>query len=511
MTRTTSIKLQAPARAKGGKQIMVMSKPYGKPLLKLRKPLPSLPSSNKYTNVPLKTVRQTTTRKQDISSFDRNGAHGIRIKGSMYLGDVQNFVDTTGSGNQQGSRITNEIYLHPNMLIGRPSLLAATYTKFRFRSIKIEYVGSSGASTLGEVYITHTADPDKDPTLLTTSQLKYWVDSIPGTYRGPISTIGIKAGSAFFNLEELDNRRSGTNQVKFYEIDRDTTTLNDVYQGKILMIVNNALPATVGDMELFYDLEMIDDCVSVDQIRSNINSQPSGYFIANFTTTGTDIPVPAQPIAANSLLLAPKSGIYSTQLKQDVPVALNSTNTVNKLFQSGTELITAVVKPPTSTASATFFNCMADLIAGAATRFIAGGPVATITNLALKLLPLLVSSNTNNTQPSYAAWERTKGWKLALINHALLYQADDLPANYWGLTTKMVIRARLKEQEREELEGQESDEDDHFELVNVIKRESLSLGDHINHHYSKHSESPELVRRGYYDTLAPPSLVRKVQ
>jgi hypothetical protein len=390
-----------------------------------------------FSSVATREVRQRVQRATNIQSMTRNGANGISVSGAMYLGDVVSNVDTTSV---YGVRFCNEIYLHPNMLVGRTSIIASTFTRYRFRKIIVKYCGVLGSSTAGECIVTYTHDPDMDPTQLSSTQMKYWLDSVPGTYRGPVSTVGIQEGVASFNLEEM--ARAGSRQDKWYMVDMDTTTLNDVYQGKIMVALTNTAPGTIGDLELLYELELVEDQVSVAQVLNNVNSTSGSLSIGPVVPTGTDAPVPAIPILASGTVTPLINGVYSLQSKQDAPSGYTGTNIINKLFQAGSEIIGAVTGS-NSGRTVTLFNSMADLISGAASRFISGGPTSSIASLAAKFIPLLLGNNPSVTPvtPSVQIF-RTKGWRLALLNHSAAFPHDEVPPNIWGLTKERCAMIR---------------------------------------------------------------------
>jgi len=436
--------MKAPARAKkAANPVVVRQSIQVRGNKNLTKKIPNPRGNEIFTSIPTKTVRQRMSKAYSYSAISHRGSHGIRIQGCTYLSDITSMNDLTVTADNM--RIAKQYYLNPKLLLGRVSIMSDTFARYRFRSIRIVYVGYKGSAQDGECIVTYIPDPDVDPSILTANQLKFWFDSIEGSYRGPISTVGIQQGVAAFNLEQMARRRDPNNE-KFFKIDCDTTTLNDCYQGKILVGLINVTAATLGDLELQFDLEMIDDEVAPYQLATQIASSNGSPIAITLNPTGTDVPVPAVAIGAYSEPVNAPSGIYSLQESQDTGgpgTYAPRSNIVNKLLQAGTEFVASVVRSPsTGNASATLFNSVADVLTGAATRFVLGGPTGAVGLLA-KLVPLLFSGRRGGTGVTFMSSE---GYKLALLNHAELFPDDELPENPHKLTRAVCAELRKAKQ-----------------------------------------------------------------
>jgi len=304
------------------------------------------------------------------------------------------------------------------MIIGRASVIAKTFEKYRFNKFTLNYVSNQPSNNGGELYMTYVSDPSLDPTKLTDRQLKVYFDSIPKTFSGNVA-VESRIAMCSFNLNQ-------GRTDKLYTVLQDQDDIQDVYQGKFVFGASATLATVLGDIYLEYEMDVVDAVLSINDIL-RMRSQNSPYSWSTPSSWALNDNVVS---ASTTLPATAPEGVYSAQAKQDAPGGLwgDITSFVDKLYQFGSEFIANVVGPTPGTKTITFFDSIADWISGNPTKYKTANTSAGPIGLVTEFVPLLFDAINNNVDPVFMSgmgelkpnsFRLTKGWAVSVRNAEL--------------------------------------------------------------------------------------------
>lgn len=402
-------KTQSAATSVKGKQTQ-QAKPAKKstPVVKMLKQ-PSVPHKTRTFTTPQATyLKRTTNSNLHVSAFSGEGKNGIRIRGQVYLKDLYNFVRTDIVTELSNTTVyTNVLYVHPEILAGRVSLMSKAFNMYRFREICLEFRGNYAVTQSGEVFISYCDDPTMDPTLLQGRQIKSWMDTIPTSDSGPIYAQKSQKICADVKPHEL----------RWYSMSKNGQDVKDIVQGKFLVAVTLAAIADFGELICSFDLELADDEIDVEEVLRSVattqgsTSNTKAIRFPAQTISGTrdklaDLSVVDTP-AATTGSVSMLNGVYSIMV-QDPGVVTPSLSRAGNGWRAGVDFVGTIVQLATGLPVLRLFDSFADLASGQSTML--GASILTAANSGWVTFTRLLGGDGKDLAPLSSPLMKIKGF-----------------------------------------------------------------------------------------------------
>jgi hypothetical protein len=366
-----------------------------------------------------------------INSFVGKGHSGVKVTGSIYLGDLNPTQSTIPGGSAAALCRTILIeYLNPSMISSKIAKLARAFKHYKFTRVKLEFVSEVPTTVAGEILLGVAQDISDDPSILLDRKLRAWYDGLEQSanvkvYGAP--TAG-ECSTPWIVLRQEKN---------WYEISFNTTSPEESHQAKIFVGGSNMLAGFYGQLKFHYELLLVDQ----DETIFDINAEMIGGNVNNFNptiaafTTGNPITWTTAPVPAY-----PSPGIYSIFNPTDQA----GTFAWNKIVSAGAEFICTIVGVPgLATMLYTVYDTIADWTAGNPTLSIGGSSSFRPTMFAN---PLCLDSNSLGMPPGRSGGLRTNpAWQRELRRFC-----DVVPG--YSIRKGQLVETRLSEVDSSPLE-----------------------------------------------------------
>lgn len=288
----------------------------------------------------------------------------------MFLSEMSNFLNkgTRPEGSAftplaaQNTRIIDILYLHPRFIVSRIQKIAAAFTKYRFRQIKLTYEGRTVSTDAGELYAAYTHDPNIDLSELSDRKLRLWFENSDSLMKA-VSNASGKVSKSW------DLRKEKT----FFEINLNHTEIDVCYQGKIFIGLWGIIASNqeFGDWSLDYVVDLVDNELSVtDIVKSTVFDNRSRSFDVPDILEGQNVEWTTSTLDSYFT-----NGVYSLK-SQTEPSPIGAAKQVgswSKLLEYGAEFICDVIPIPGLGTAFKFFNSMEDLFSDSPTKGLTPG------------------------------------------------------------------------------------------------------------------------------------------
>jgi len=228
-----------------------------------RKAAVGTPSNGAIRKVTSAPVRLGYATKSVAHSVVASSACSTRVRGLSYIAKA---ITVSSSGTYNILAVS---MLNPAWFQDRLGIMARTFDKYVYHSIKVTYVPNVGSSTNGVIrmYVDRdAADPPADP-------------NVPSYF---MSAEGAVAGPAWEDLSLTMRRDSNEKRTYFTNF----TAVRDVHESEQFRVVvaGQGLPSStvLGDIIVEYDLELIAPVFAPTEIAP-VSGSLGGYL----TSTGT--------------------------------------------------------------------------------------------------------------------------------------------------------------------------------------------------------------------------------
>jgi len=332
------------------------------------KVVPNLGKSKPSTGVPFKANAHSNVvrSKESYRAITTDGHSGIEVSGQMFLAEMSNNqVKGFRPGgsvlfpqlNASTTRVNTIVYLHPRFIVSRVQKIAAAFTKYRFRQIKLVFEGRTVSTDAGEIYAAYTHDPNVDLSELSDRKLRLWFENSDSLMRSVANNPGKVSKSWDLRKEK-----------PFYEINLNHSEVDVCYQGKIFIGLWGQIASNLdfGDWSLEYVLELVDSELSVtDIVNSKVFDNRSRNFDIPDILEGSDV-----AWTTNTIDSYFTNGVYSIKSESE-PSPIGASKEVgswSKLLEYGAEFICDVIPIPGLGTAFKFFNSLEDLFSDSPTK-----------------------------------------------------------------------------------------------------------------------------------------------